>query len=449
MSRSIESLLTDRTILVLAANPANETRLRLDQEVREIDEGLRRSRNRDRFRLEQRWAVRTEDLRRSLLDVEPQIVHFCGHGVGKEGLIFEDKAGQSKLVSTEALADFFELFAGKIECVVLNACYSEVQADAIAYHIDYVIGMNQAIGDGAAIQFTTGFYDALGAGRSVEEAYRFGCSAIQLEGILRHLTPVLRKLKLKMPEKRVIWKLVLTATLQDLKGKKVEETVELLREITGDVSITLKPIAEGSVILTLESFEESFNHIKFLFNSEQLTVLLKLLVKEIILITEQEMASKQLYQSKTVVELKGKVSFGIVTFKEEEFNALVQRFQPWERVDGRHSYIYSRLRSVNEQEYSIIIIRCLEQGQVAAQQTTNDLIEDLNPQWLLLVGIAGGIPAEEYTLGDVLLASRLHDFSVSAAVEGQETEFNVAGGPVHREIAKLLGVIPAYRNQPD
>lgn len=182
-----------RTILILAANPANETRLRLDEEIREIDEGLRRSRNRDCFRLEQRWAVRPEDLRRSLLDVEPQIVHFCGHGVGEEGLIFEDQVGQSKLISTDALADFFKLFAGKVECVVLNACYSEVQADAIACHISYVIGMKQAIGDGAAIHFTTGFYDALGAGRSVEEAYRFGCNAIQLEGIPEHLIPVLKK----------------------------------------------------------------------------------------------------------------------------------------------------------------------------------------------------------------------------------------------------------------
>ncbi len=182
-----------RTILILASNPTNETRLQLDKEIRQIDEGLRRSRNRDRFRLEQRWAVRPEDLRRSLLDVEPQIVHFCGHGVGEEGLIFEDQAGQSRLISTEALADFFKLFAGKVECVVLNACYSEVQADAIACHINYVIGMNQAIGDGAAIQFTTGFYDALGAGRSIEEAYRFGCSAIQLEGIPEHLTPVLKR----------------------------------------------------------------------------------------------------------------------------------------------------------------------------------------------------------------------------------------------------------------
>ena len=51
--------------------------------------------------------------------------------------------------------------------------------------------MTQEIGDKAAIEFSVGFYDALGAGRSVDFAYRFGCSAIALAGIQESLTPIL------------------------------------------------------------------------------------------------------------------------------------------------------------------------------------------------------------------------------------------------------------------
>lgn len=76
---------------------------------------------------------------------------------------------------------------------MLNACYSEIQANALAQHIDYVIGMNQAIGDKAAIAFAIGFYQALGAGRTTEEAYKLGCVQIRLQGIPEHLTPVLIK----------------------------------------------------------------------------------------------------------------------------------------------------------------------------------------------------------------------------------------------------------------
>ncbi|NMG06433.1 CHAT domain-containing protein [Brasilonema sp. UFV-L1] len=180
-------------ILILTANPTNTSRLRLDEEVREIDEGLRRANKREKFKLEQRWAVRPRDIQRAMLDTNPQIAHFSGHGTGDEGLVFEDETGQIKLVNGLALAELFSLFAEQLECVVLNGCYSEVQANAIAQHIPYVIGMNKAIGDKAAIEFAVGFYNALGAGKSVEFAYKFGCAAVRLAGIPEQLIPILKK----------------------------------------------------------------------------------------------------------------------------------------------------------------------------------------------------------------------------------------------------------------
>lgn len=182
-----------RTLLFLASSPANQARLRLDIELREIEQGLRLGQHREQFDLKQRWAVRPDDLRRSLLDFQPQVLHFSGHGEGNDGLILENQQGQSQAVSTEALVSLFSLFADRgLECVILSACYSEVQASAIAQHIPYVIGMNAAIGDKAAIQFAVGFYDALGAGWSYPDAYRMGCNAIVLEGIAQDSIPVLR-----------------------------------------------------------------------------------------------------------------------------------------------------------------------------------------------------------------------------------------------------------------
>ncbi len=181
-----------KTILILSANPQGTSQLRLSEEVREIDNGLQRAKGREEFILEQKWAVRPRDIQRAMLDVEPQIVHFSGHGTGDEGLVFENEIGQTKLVDGEALAGLFELFA-QVECVVLNGCYSEIQAIAITQHVNYAIGMKKAIGDKAAIEFAVGFYDALLSGRSVEFAYKFGCAAIRMAGIPEHLTPILKK----------------------------------------------------------------------------------------------------------------------------------------------------------------------------------------------------------------------------------------------------------------
>ncbi|MGB7247705.1 MAG: CHAT domain-containing protein, partial [Phormidesmis sp.] len=170
-----------RTILFLAANPKNTRSLRLDQELRDIGEGLQRAQKRDRFTLEQRLAVRPRDIQRAMLDVRPQIVHFSGHGEGEEGLVFEDVSGNAQRVSGDALGSLFSLFSDQIQCVLLNGCYSEVQAKAIVQHVPYVIGMRRAIEDRSAITFSIGFYDALGAGRDIEFAYRLGCNAIQME----------------------------------------------------------------------------------------------------------------------------------------------------------------------------------------------------------------------------------------------------------------------------
>jgi hypothetical protein len=180
-----------KKVLVLASNPKDTSRLRLDQEVREICEGLQRAKKRELYSIQQRWAVRTRDLRQALLDFEPQFVHFCGHGA-TAGLFLEDEAGNQHLVEPKALANLFELCASHVECVILNACYSEVQAEAISYHVNYVIGMKQAIKDRAAIAFSVGFYDALGAGREIVDSYKFGCNAIELEGVSEYLMPVLK-----------------------------------------------------------------------------------------------------------------------------------------------------------------------------------------------------------------------------------------------------------------
>jgi CHAT domain/TIR domain len=181
-----------KKILILTANPKNTDRLRLDEEVREIQAALDRSKNRDQFEIATRWAVRVDDLQSILMDRTPDIVHFSGHGGGSQGLALENELGQMQLVSSTALAGLFKLFKANVECVFLNACYSEEQANAIYQHISCVVGMNQAIGDRAAVKFAKGFYQAIGNNKSYKDAFEFGCNAIDLQGIPESSTPIIR-----------------------------------------------------------------------------------------------------------------------------------------------------------------------------------------------------------------------------------------------------------------
>ena len=178
-------------VLFLTSNPEGTPALKLDEEARLINQKIRASEYRDVLKLETLWAVRPDDLLQALLEHKPQIVHFSGHGSEAGEIVLMDNNRQVKPVSAEALKMLFTTLKDNIRVVVLNACYSQIQAQAIAEVIDCVVGMSTAIGDEAAIVFAASFYRAIGFGRSIKGAFDQGNTAIMLEGIPEANTPQL------------------------------------------------------------------------------------------------------------------------------------------------------------------------------------------------------------------------------------------------------------------
>jgi hypothetical protein len=178
-------------ILFLSANPKDTPQLRLDEEMRAIDHALLQAEFRDKFDIKQHWAVSVYEIQGYLLRHKPDIVHFSGHGSSSNEIILEDNMGNSCPVSPCALSQLFSVLKDNIRCVVLNACYSEQQAQAIAEHIDCVIGMSRSISDRGAIGFATAFYQALGYGRDVKTAFDLGCVQIGFEGLREQNIPKL------------------------------------------------------------------------------------------------------------------------------------------------------------------------------------------------------------------------------------------------------------------
>lgn len=162
-------------LLILSSNPRRD--LNLNREISDLTTAIQRL---GRFELRFGFEVRSQELSELLAEHSPEIVHFCGHGAGEQGLVFQDEDGREQFVSTEILTRIFKTFSEEINCTVLNACDSDRQAEAIVEHINYVIGMSQPILDKAAHLFSVGFYKGLAAGKSIEQAYEMGCIAIQI-----------------------------------------------------------------------------------------------------------------------------------------------------------------------------------------------------------------------------------------------------------------------------
>jgi hypothetical protein len=177
-------------ILFLTASPDAVVSLHTDREARDIQEALRQSEYRELFELRQEPAVRIGDLQRCLLQHRPDILHFSGHG--EEGaLLLEGRNGELVALSGANLARLLAVLKDQTRCVVLNACYSAIEAESIAGEIASVIARPDVIDDRAAILFSTYFYQALAFGRSVRTAFDLACLQLNMEGWDDDANPVL------------------------------------------------------------------------------------------------------------------------------------------------------------------------------------------------------------------------------------------------------------------
>lgn len=187
-------------ILILAANPADTDRLKLDSEIREIKNVLQLSPRREYFEIKDVLASDLATLQNELLNFMPDIVHFSGHAK-EDGLYFHNEQDNRQLLDRNAVARLFSgELAGNVKCVVLNACQTHEQATDLSQYIDNVIGMTKAIGDDAAIKFASGFYRGLFSEMAFktgklnfEVAHASGRTAIDLNGLNEWKTPQMKR----------------------------------------------------------------------------------------------------------------------------------------------------------------------------------------------------------------------------------------------------------------
>jgi nucleoside phosphorylase len=114
-------------------------------------------------------------------------------------------------------------------------------------------------------------------------------------------------------------------------------------------------------------------------------------------------------------------------------------------VRGRRDYNMQRVKTLKGDSLLLATMRTVEQAEGEAQNATRDAIEDLDPNNILLVGIAGAVPGD-VTLGDIVFGTRVHDLTVGVIDKNGIETFEVGGGPMPRavqvEVANLQAVLP-------
>jgi hypothetical protein len=180
-------------VLLLGANPPGTEQLRVDREIREIQQTIQSGSERDNIQVSIRLAVRPGDIIQALLYEKPRLVHFAGHGGGpEEGVIVENEYGVSRIVPVATLVQLFRDAGQSVECVVVNACETGSLARELSAVVPYAIGMRHPVRDKSAIRFSAGFYQGMAAGRPIPDAFDLGVVRLKMSPIgSDELAPVL------------------------------------------------------------------------------------------------------------------------------------------------------------------------------------------------------------------------------------------------------------------
>jgi hypothetical protein len=182
-----------KTILLVSSSPQDKVILRSDREITNILFELKHSApKREGFEAEVLLAATMDDLSKRVIYLRPYLIHFSGHG-SQWGILLENADEEAKLMPTAALLALLKPLSDQVACVILNACETLDSAKELAQCIPYVIGMRQEILDPAAIAFSKGFYEAIGAGHPIETSFEFGRARVVQDYFEETRNPVLFK----------------------------------------------------------------------------------------------------------------------------------------------------------------------------------------------------------------------------------------------------------------
>jgi nucleoside phosphorylase len=374
------------TILYVAANPLDTNRLALDEECAAFEREFRMTAGRDDIDFRSKWAVSVDELMRHLSELQPTVLHFSGHGTG-----------------------------------------SSVRTGGPQRELRGARGAGILLQDGQSRQYVSG----------------------------RALAKMIAS---AAPSTRVV---VLNACYS------AEVADSLRREVDCVVGID-DAVADTAARSFAMAFYRALGHRLSIGNAvDQAAATLEgkhpgarplcvtrdgLRADQIFLpAVEHSQRDPESLQARTVASMQpsgpSEVDIGILTILYEEFRAVLAAFPDrlgvFKGARTNREYSLHRADVGGGANYTLALLRQIEQGNGEAQNAARDLIEDLAPRLILVVGIAGGVPSGNVMLGDVVLSTRIRDFTVEARTADEAPTYSTTGGPGSKALATAIVNLPA------
>lgn len=170
-------------LLVLFANPQNETRVDTESELQSLRDALGPAAT--PISLDVAPNFRAQDLIHRVDAHRPDIIHILCHGGanGDIAAVSDDGRRHSTRVSLGELLEALRLSKALPRLVVVHACHSSTIASALARDFDSTVGARAVLKQTTARAFTSRFYHALAQGASVRAAYEMAVHELQVTNV--------------------------------------------------------------------------------------------------------------------------------------------------------------------------------------------------------------------------------------------------------------------------
>lgn len=143
------------------------------------------------------------------------------------------------------------------------------------------------------------------------------------------------------------------------------------------------------------------------------------------------------------------VDFLLVTALEEERDAVLSRLPGHQQLPPTHDdvrvYYSATIQAIQAGGATCsyrVIVCMIGMGRVPATNATTDAIRRWSPDYVMLIGIAGGLKSAGAGLGDILIAGQIADYQ-SLKIMKDKTEIRWSALPVDPRLLEFSRAIPA------
>ncbi|HUR31984.1 MAG TPA: hypothetical protein VMZ69_11175 [Saprospiraceae bacterium] len=158
-----------------------ETGLNLINEAKNIQSIRARAKEKAKFTFTKVLNLNILKLMDILLKENPSILHYSGHSQ-LAGIYLFGQDNLPKMASTEDLVELFDSVKDKlkIECFILNSCFSGSQANALKNYTKYIVGTTQKIANLDAVLFSEIFYEGIFNGLDYRDAFKLALAGLKV-----------------------------------------------------------------------------------------------------------------------------------------------------------------------------------------------------------------------------------------------------------------------------